>query len=193
MNTREKIIYQSLKLFSVEGFDAVSTRMIARELGVSDTAIYKHFKSKQEIFDTIIQICKEKFVVQQMKVDICHMSWVDVEQMCMDMFNFQTQDEWIVMFRRLLVIEQFKNPDIAKLYRTFFIDTVLDGMSTIFVDLMETGNMRKCNPRVLAMELYAPFFMFHTIQLDSQKILDELREHVTYFRNNYGIIKSVEE
>lgn len=185
MNTREKIIYESLKLFSVNGFEAVSTRMIARAAGVSDTAMYKHFKGKQEIFDTIIEICKERFLEERKKVDIHHLRWTDVEQICMNFFKFQIQDEWIVMFRRVLVIEQFKNPEMGSLYKSFFIDLAVDGQTKIFEELMNAGYMKKCNPRVLAMELYAPFFMYHTIQPDSEELLKELREHVTYFRNNY--------
>lgn len=185
MDTRDKIIYESLKLFSVNGYEAVSTRMIAKAANVSDTAMYKHFKNKQEIFDTIIEICKERFLQQSRKVDLHHMCWEDVEQICMDMFRFQIQDEWIVMFRRLLVIEQFKNPEMGRLYQSFFIDLAVDGQTKIFDELMKAGYMKMCNPKVLAMELYAPFFMYHTIRPDSKDILDALREHVTYFRNNY--------
>ena len=193
LSTREKIIYKSLELFSVEGFDAVSTRMIARAAGISDTAIYKHFKSKREIFDTIISICKDRFLKQSMKINIYQMDWSDIERVCMDMFRFQTQDPWIVMFRRLLLMEQFKNDEMAKLFRIFFIDMGLSRMSEIFEELMEEGHMKKCNPQVLAMELYAPFFMYHTIHPDLKRTQENLREHVAYFRENYGIEKSEED
>mgnify|MGYP002514605406 CR=1 FL=1 len=53
--TKDRIIFESLKLFSVDGFEVVSTRMIARAIGASDAVIYKHFKSKQEIFDCIVE------------------------------------------------------------------------------------------------------------------------------------------
>ncbi len=185
MTTRERIIYESLKLFSIHGFDAVSTRMIARASEVSDTAMYKHFKGKQEIFDTIIDICKKRFQKETEKLDIHHICWKDVEDICLDLFRFQTQDEWIVMFRRVLVIEQFKNPEMGKLYKSFFIDLAVDCQTTIFTELIEQGYLRKKNPRVLAMELYAPFFMYHTIPGNSEHLLEELREHVTYFRETY--------
>lgn len=193
LSTREKIIYKSLELFSVDGFDAVSTRMIARAVGISDTAIYKHFKSKREIFDTIISICKDRFIKQSMKINIYEMEWSDVERICMDMFWFQTQDRWIVMFRRLLIMEQYKNDEMAQLYQMFFIDMGLQRMGRIFEVLMDEGYMKKCNPQVLAMELYAPFFMYHTVHPDSQKTQDELREHVAYFRENYGLVKDKEK
>lgn len=185
MDTKERIIYESLKLFSVNGFDAVSTRMIAKAAGVSDTAMYKHFKGKRDIFDSIIELCKKRYLRAVEKADIYHMHWDDVEQICLDIFMFQTRDEWIVMFRRLLVIEQFKNPEMSRLYRSFFIDMPVEGQSMLFTKLMDAGYMKRRDPKVLSMELYAPFFMYHTVNEDYDELLKNLREHVTYFRNNY--------
>lgn len=184
MTTKEKIIYESLKLFSINGYEAVSTRMIAKAVGVSDTAMYKHFSGKKEIFDTIITICKERFINQIKKVEISKMCWEDVEEVCMSMFQFQTQDEWIVMFRKILVVEQFKNQEMAKLYQSFFIDKIIDGTVDIFKWLIKEGYMVDKDPRVLAMELYAPFFMYHTLHPDSEQIQQELRKHVKYFNES---------
>lgn len=55
MNTREKIISESLNLFSRKGFDAISVRDIAKAVGIKASSLYNHFKNKQDIFDTIIQ------------------------------------------------------------------------------------------------------------------------------------------
>lgn len=185
MSTRESIIYESLKLFSTNGYEAVSTRMIARAVGASDAVLYKHFKSKQEILEVIVAMCKERFINKRNEVDIQHICWDDVESICMDMFRFQTQDEWIVMFRQLVVIEQFKNPEMAELYRGIFIDYPVKGMTYIFEELIKEGYLKEGNPRVYAMELYAPFFMHHTVKDKNEELLADLREHVTYFRKNY--------
>lgn len=187
MSTRDVIIFESLKLFSVNGFAAVSTRMIARAANLSDSGLYKHFKSKREIFDTIISICKQRFIDQQKKIDIHKMCWNDVSSLCLQMYQFQTKDEWIVMFRRILVIEQFKNAEMAAIYKSFFIDTVLNGLTYMFTELIEEGYMRPGNPRVYAMEIYAPFFMYHTLSPDSKLLEEQLKEHAEYFTKNYGI------
>lgn len=50
-----------MKFFSINGYDAVSSRTIARAINASDAVIYKHFSSKQEIFDTIVKMSREKF------------------------------------------------------------------------------------------------------------------------------------
>jgi len=183
MTTKEKIIYEALKLFSVNGYEAVSTRDITRNLGMSDSAIYKHFKSKKEIFDSIIQICLDKFIAQAKKVEIENIDWNDLEGVCLDMFLFQTTDEWIVNFRKILVMEQFRNEEMYKLYRKMFVDIEVDNTTKIFSKLIEQGYVKKdLNPRVLAMELYAPFFMYHLSNDNNEKLYEELKTHISYLR-----------
>ena len=184
MTTKEAIIFESLKLFSVNGYDAVSTRMIAKAVNASDAVIYKHFRSKKEIFDTIVQMCTERVMAKQSEMHLEDLCWKDVEKICMDMFEFQTADEWIVLFRRMLIIEQFKNAEIGEIYRNFFINGPVKTMTAIFANLIEQGYMKEGTPEVYAMELYAPFFMYHIFDDNLEDIKKYLEEHVTRFRYN---------
>ncbi|GAA0637231.1 TetR family transcriptional regulator [Sporichthya brevicatena] len=47
--TRARALSTALDLFSRDGYDAVSMRAIAEELGVTKAALYHHFTSKEEI------------------------------------------------------------------------------------------------------------------------------------------------
>lgn len=185
-NTRQKIIEESMKLFSVNGFDNVSIRTIAEAVGVGNSALYKHFKSKKEIFEEIVSYSVTYFQgvgeKQMMRVS----SQEDLQSMCLEMFDFQTQDEWIVMFRKLLIIEQFKNPEMAKIYRNFFIDMPLLMPGDLFRDAMAKGIMKEGNEKVMAMELYAPFYLFH-LAPDSQDLRELFKEHVKQFWETYII------
>ena len=55
MSTKDKIRHEALKLFSTQGYDAVSVRDIARAVGVKESSLYNHFKNKQDIFDDILR------------------------------------------------------------------------------------------------------------------------------------------
>lgn len=182
--TKDRIIYESLKLFSRDGYDATSTRAIARSIECSDAVVYKHFRSKQEILDAIIEICSDRLVIKQQQVNISNMNWTDVENICMNIFIFQTTDEWIVPFRKLLLIEQFKNSQLEAIYRDVFINRPLSYMESMFEELIKLGYMKPGNPKVYAMDLYSPFFMYHTIGGSNEDILEVLRAHVTLFRRN---------
>lgn len=183
-STKEKIIYESLLLFAKDGFESTSTRAIARSINCSDAVIYKHFKSKQEILDAIVEKCTNRLLARSSEIKIESMCWKEVENICLSMFEFQTSDEWIVPFRRLVVIEQFKNPELKAIYRKVFVDGPIEAMAEMFKKLIELGFMKPGNPKVYAMDLYSPFFMYHTLGADSKELMDNLREHVTMFRKN---------
>jgi len=52
--TKERIFDVSLDLFSEKGYDGVSVREIAREVGIRESSIYNHYKNKEAILDAII-------------------------------------------------------------------------------------------------------------------------------------------
>lgn len=50
VGTKEKIIREARALFAERGYNATTTAEIARRVGVTDAALYKHFTGKKEIF-----------------------------------------------------------------------------------------------------------------------------------------------
>ena len=55
METKENILLTALRLFARDGFEAVSVSQIAGELGMVKSALYKHYKNKRDIFDSILE------------------------------------------------------------------------------------------------------------------------------------------
>lgn len=185
MTTREKILLESMKLFSIQGFDSVSVRSIAKEVGVRDSALYKHFKSKQAIFDAIVEESKDRFLQKYYEEKITEIKSENLVEMCMDMFRFQTQNPWITMYRRILILEQFKNPKMAEIYKNIFVDMPIQNQAIIFQNLINKGMLRDKNAEVMAIELYSPFFLYHTIEEDKNKLEMLLKKHVENFMENY--------
>ncbi len=52
-NTYSDILKMSVELFAQKGFEATTVREIAHGLGITQSALYVHFKNKQEIFDIL--------------------------------------------------------------------------------------------------------------------------------------------
>ena len=55
MDTKQKILLESLRLFSQRGYDAVGVEQIAAAVGIKAPSLYKHYKSKKDIFDAIFE------------------------------------------------------------------------------------------------------------------------------------------
>ena len=184
MTTKERIIEESLKLFAVNGYESVSVRTIAAAVGVRDSALYKHFSSKQAIFDAIVEQSIERFKQQYTKVDMEHLNTDNLVDSCMMMFRYQTRDPWIQCFRQILIIEQFRNPQMAELYKKIFIDMPITGQKSLFDELIQAKIMKDNDAYVMAMELYAPFFLFHTVKENDETLDKHLRKHVENFMSN---------
>lgn len=188
-NTKEKILVQSLKLFSINGFEAVSIRTIADAVGIGNSALYKHYKSKREIFDSIVQMEKERYLqacssaMEKMK------DLENVKKITLEMFKFQTTDESIVAFRRLLLIEKFRDPEIAEIYKNFFIDIPIQYQIKIFKKLQKNGLMIQGNAQVFAMEFYSPFYLYHFVEFEPEKLFPLLKKHVEYFLEGHMVHK----
>ena len=54
-DTRGEILEASLHLFSEHGFARTTMRAIARDVGITNAAIYYHFASKQELLETLLE------------------------------------------------------------------------------------------------------------------------------------------
>ena len=74
MTTRERIVDEALTLFAAKGFKGTTVRNIADAVGIKDASLYKHFRSKQEILDTIVKQMYEqihnKFGVEYKPFDV---------------------------------------------------------------------------------------------------------------------------
>ncbi len=179
-NTKEIILEKALILFSQKGFEAVSIRDIAAEVGIGNSALYKHFKSKQAIFDSLVDKLKMEYLESSSIVSEDIRGIDAVKEACLKMFEYQTGDEKIVRFRQLLLIEKFRNPEMSEIYREFFVNIPLIRLKSIFDVLQEKGLMEEGDTFVYAMELYAPFYLYHFVEHD-RDIMDKLMLHVENF------------
>ena len=199
MNTKEKIIYESLRLFSTKGFNAISVRDIAKAVGIKASSLYNHFKNKQDIFDTIIRRYSDSInnFLLSIKIEsdidgitLNNLKWTDdqIFAKSLDLFRFCLQDEYMIKFRKLLTIEQFNNSKMADLYNKLFIDDILNFQSKIFESLMNSNILIKKDPYTLALQFYSPvFLLFYKCDSMKHKELTLLKKHITDFKDMYTL------
>ncbi len=53
--TRERILEAALELFSKHGFKGTTTKSIASEAGVNEVTLFRHFGSKERLFNAVIE------------------------------------------------------------------------------------------------------------------------------------------
>ena len=76
---------------------------------------------------------------------------------------------------------------MAEIYKEFFVDIPINREKEIFEELQERGLMVKGNARVYAMEFYAPFYLYHFVDHDEEKLLKSYKKHLQYFFEEHFI------
>lgn len=204
MTTKERIIEAALTLFSRQGFEGTSVKNIADAVGIKDSSLYKHFKSKQEIFDTIVSEMSRRMeamgnlygLPDDRNIDGASVLFGALTQelfleLSKKIFLFYLKDEFASRFRRLMEIEQYRNKEIYTVYRGIFMDAAINYQTAVFREMIRAGILKGENPETMAIQFYAPiFFLLNKYDQEpdkEQEALAVLERQVLEFRRIYSV------
>ncbi len=200
-NTKEKILDAALELFSVDGFDGVSVKQISEKVGIRDSSLYKHFRSKQAIFDTLMSEMNRRFeetvtmynLPQGEIAEIAKeygrndLHWL--KKACEAVFLFFLKEPRASKFRKLLMIEQYKNPAVAETFRSSFTDNAITFQTALFTEMIRQGYFQEGPPETIALQFYAPFYLllcqYDTMPEREDEALAALMAHIEQFASVY--------
>ena len=191
-NTKEKILEEALKLFAQSGYMGTSMNDIASKLGVTKAALYKHYRSKQEILDSIIEKMNELDMerVKQYEMPEGEMSKViaeyketafdKIKQFTQVQFLHWTEEEFPCCFRKMLTLEQYREPQMAQLYQNYLASGPLTYIEVLFSGMLEDAE----RARQMALDFYGPIFLLYSIYdgtNDKSQVIKLLDEHMDHF------------
>lgn len=187
VDTKQRILSESLRLFSENGYDAVSVAEIASAVGIKAPSLYKHYKSKRDIFDSILKKMSEAdgFYADENDMpnvddDYNNVSLESIKTFSVAMFKHWTDDEFAARFRRMLSLERFKNTEMAELYKSYISSGPLDYMKEVFAGM----NYSESDAGQLALSFYGPMFMLYTVYDESEnkkEIVSQAEMHINKF------------
>jgi AcrR family transcriptional regulator len=158
-DTKEKILTKALELFSRKGYEGTNINELMGSVGLVKSAMYRHFNSKEEIWnallDRLIAYYEERFGSAENLPPVPE-SPEELLAMTMRMVNFTVHDETVVMTRKLLTIEQYRDERARKLATKHFLTGLTEMFSHVFSGMMEKGLLRRENPQLLAFSYTAP-------------------------------------
>ena len=170
-NTKERILEEALKLFAQSGYMGTSMNDIADKLGVTKAALYKHYKSKQEILDSIVEKMNQMDMERVKKYEMPEGNMEEVvkgyQSMALDkikqftkvQFLHWTQEEFPCCFRKMLTLEQYRDPELTKLYQKYLSGGPLAYIEEIFGGFTDNDQEAK----QLALDFYGPIFLLYSI------------------------------
>ena len=129
--TKERILETALELFAQNGYLGTSMNDIAARLGITKAALYKHYAGKQEILKRIVermdQMDKERAEAYEMPETApdgfveayLHTPAEKIRAYSRAQFDHWTREPFSANFRRMLTLEQYRDPKLAQLHHDY--------------------------------------------------------------------------
>lgn len=202
MSTKQRILDEALTLFAEKGYANVFVGQIAEAVGIKAPSLYKHFKSKQDIFNAILDEMKKRYEEQASGLnmdgndpgaDAMMFSGITEDELVktgVGLFLHFLHDEYTCKFRRMLTLEQYRDPELSRLFTKQYVDDPLAYQSAMFAMLRAVGALKSADAGVMALQFYAPINMLLML-CDRQperepEALSLLEQHIRQFSRLYG-------
>lgn len=166
-NTKQEILEAALDRFSTQGFEATSISQIAEAVGIRKASLYSHFAGKQEILDSLLQTVLEQYEKHSI---FANADWDDpaftkdqenitpniAVQMIIRHIRYIIHDPQVSRARKMLTIEQFRNPQMAALQTKQNYTDVMRYFTGMVRFLIRQGKLEDGDPELMAAQLCLP-------------------------------------
>lgn len=201
MDTKKKILDVALTLFSEKGYGNVYVGQIAEGVGIKAPSLYKHYQSKQDIFEAILEEMRNRYDKEAAHLNMTgndflidfelynNISEDELVKMGIGLFSFFLHDEYECKFRKMLTIEQFSNKELAELFSHQYFNEPLKYQTGLLQLLIMQGHMKNEDANVMALQFFAPIYLLMTVcdrepQREAEA-LQILEKHIRQFNRMY--------
>lgn len=188
-DTGRRIMTEALRLFARDGYEAVSVESIAAAVGIRAPSLYKHYRSKRDVFDSILREMERRDAENAERFSLPTQTRVAapgtyegvsaeaVTAFGEQMFRYWTQDEFAAAFRRMLTVEQYRSGEMNALYHQY----LGTGPLQYTADLLGSEEA--------ALALYAPMHLLYGAADradDPERVCQLLSRYLDAWRERYG-------
>ena len=186
-DTKQRILAAALDMFSQFGYAGTNIRELTASLGLAKSGMYKHFESKEAIWDALldqmITYYGEHFGSAEHLPPVPN-SLEELTVMTMGMVNFTVHDEKIIKTRKLLTIEQFRDDRARALATKHFLTGLTEMFTHVFAGMMDKGLLRRDDSEMLAFAYTAPISaLIHLCDREPEKTQEALAQVEAFSRH----------
>ena len=191
--TKDRILEEALVSFVENGYKGTNLRDFAAGMGLSKSALYSHYESKEAIWNALIDrmeaYYQERFgSVEQLPET--PKNWEEFYSLVMHMVDFTIHDEKVILTRKLLLTEQFHDERVKRLATEHFMIGTKAIWRKLFEKMMEAGLLKTDDPDMLAFAFTAPITaLIHYCDREPERepeIMRQLDAYVRHFIRTYG-------
>ena len=199
-STREEILEVALDLFSVNGYEATSISQLADAVGLRKASLYSHFANKQDILETVVGTVLKGYADHSIFVradwddpeftkDKTGMKAEDAVKLVQGQMRYILHDPHIRKGRKMLMIEQFRNDELAELQTKQNYEDVLNYFMGMMRFLIREGTLRSTDTEIMASQFSAPITVWINLcdrePEREDEVMELVRKHVMQFFEIY--------
>lgn len=177
--TKEKIFDVAVDLFADRGYDRTSVRDIARAVGIAESAVYRHYPSKEAILDAIFEYMETQIYAPLPPAPEAdrHGESTIFRDMLAGLPWFIEANPIMIKIAHIMFTEMYHNDRIREYVQREYIERGDEMTEAIFREQMEAGKIRPCDVRALAglFNSYRFAWVFQTFVFDYGKPVDICR------------------
>ena len=199
-NTREEILEAALDLFAINGYEATSISQLADAVGIRKASLYSHFANKQDILDTVVETVLKGYADHsifaradwndpEFTKDKTGMKAEDVAKLIQGQMRYILHDPHISKGRKMLMIEQFRNAELAVLQTKQNYEDVLNYFMGMIKFLIREGTLKDADPEIMAAQFSSPITVWINLcdrePEREDEVMELVRKHVMQFFEIY--------
>lgn len=210
-DTKKKILLAALQLFAVNGYEAVSVSQIAEAVGITKGALYKHYKNKRDIFESIFAYVCQLDIERSKDAGVPEKEYYEMpeafketqakslREYMISQFYYWSRDEIACNFRKMLTLEQYKTEEMEALYQKVMGSGPLDYIENLFREMIKGKEENKSTPKEMAIEFYAPFYLLLSMadaaheEAEKEKMAELYVRYADNFFKKYNLINEENE
>jgi len=193
-DTKEKILDAALEIFARDGYAGTNIKDIADSVGIVKSALYKHFESKEAIWDAVMDRIAAYYETQVTLLDKrsdIPKTADELIEFTRGMLNFTLHDNRVVCARKVITTEQFRDIKTRDYANKYFLYRNEEMFTSIFKEMMERGVIKKCDPKILALAYTTPIAaLIHLCDRDPDRedeAMQKLESFVKMFIDEYAV------
>ena len=198
--TKKKIFDTALLLFAEQGYKATTMRQIAKSVGIQQSAIYNHFKNKEDILESAIERLSSSHLInifEDKEPKELYKKGRLLLKNIANIFKLISYDTKTDLLFRFMMQELFNNEKLRYFYNEEFYQKNVKKLSAIFFMMMQEEMIMHTDPLLLANEFFSPLFFYQLqiVRLKADKKSTSVaatlfEKHVEFFWDRIKIDKN---
>lgn len=181
VNTKDQILSVSLKLFSEKSYHGASIREIAKAVNIRESAIYNHFKSKEEILSAIVNNFSSRNFGAIIITDTL-INYISKPQKFLFLLSQNILEFWNSKNERMFIKILINLNSIKSDANFYTIDNYLNDFRKlckfIFKEMMNHKFIKNIDLELLSNQFLSPLFLIELKKISSENLQVNIKKEL---------------